>query len=284
MGLAFAAVRNFYGIEPAVDSAINRLNVARDFERNLIQPPATPNKINNVTIFPKDEDGKIYLTFDRIYDTRRPNDPADRSKGTVANVIRWSFEVTEPYKPAAVQASDPAKLPTLTIREYLADVQEKYPDAQISYSYAWYYEPAKMYALGAGVGLVLVGGIWPSIVGLMTGAGIWGPRRRASSEDDAYLAQFGKGGDEPTVTTATVPADDGKMDDLEAAMLAKLDGFGSGDGQRESDSIDEEVEVRKLTGGALETPEETEAREAEEKRQYQGDFYPVARPGGKKDE
>jgi hypothetical protein len=283
-GLAFAAVRHSTGAELALDDVPGSLNVRRDFERGLIAAPATHNKITDVTIFPPDKEGRIWMTFLRFQNTRQLVDPKDPSKGTIGKGTMTKFWVTEPYKPEAVQPTDPATTGSLTVRQYLASLQQQFPDAQISYRYAWWYEPVNMYALGASAGLVLIGGIWPSIIGLLTGGGIMGPPRRAKDEDEEYLSRFGKGGPEPIVTTATATTgDDGKLAELEDAMLANLNGFGSGgEADRDGGSIDEDAPVRPLTGGPLESPEEVAAREEQAKREYAGDYYPVARPGGAK--
>lgn len=290
-GLAFAAVHNFYGSEVAIEEASSRLNVRRDFENGLVASATVASriaKITDVTIYPERE-GKIWMTFMRYHPSRTLIDPNDPSKGVEAKGVFTSFDVTEPYKPEAVMPADPTVLPTLTIRQYLASLQQQFPDAQIRYRYAWWYEPTNMYLLGAGIGLVAVGGVWPSIIGLLTGGGLWGQRRRDKREDEEYLARFGKGGAEPaTVAAATMPTDgDAQLADLEDAMLANLSGFGSGGGNRDTGSVDEDAEevIRPLTGGPAETPAEVAARDEQKAREFAGDFYPVARPGGaKKDE
>ncbi|HEV7298990.1 MAG TPA: hypothetical protein VGN72_06450 [Tepidisphaeraceae bacterium] len=278
VGLAFGSVQAFYG--PDLDTGIvRRLNTQREFEQGLIRRPDARGKINDVVVYPTDPEGRVWMTFRQIRQTGRridPNDPQSPLEG-IADPVR--FDVKEPYKPEAVQVTNASG--ELTIRDYLSALQEQFPDAQISYKYQWHATPANTMLLYAVGGLVLIGGIWPSIVGLLTGGGIWGPRRKEKEYD---LDRF-TSGEEPQAATAAELSEAEKarqQQEMEEALMAKLDGFGAkpaGD----TGSVDEDAPVPTLTGGKLDAPREV-AQSAEENREYKGDFYPVARPGGKKDE
>ena len=279
VGLAFGSVQAFYG--PDLDTGVvRRLNTQREFERGLIMTQDQHGRIKDVKVYPTEPDGTVWMTFTQLRRTSQrmnPDDPTSPLAG-IPDTIR--FNVKEPYKPEAVQVANATG--DLTVRDYLSALQQQFPDAQITYSYKWHATPANtllIYAIG---GLVLIGGIWPSIIGLITGAGIWGPRRKEKGGYD--LDRFGHDS-EPAPATAAQLSEAEKarqQQEMEDALLAKLDGFGAqpagGTG-----SVDEDAPVPTLTGNKLESPHAA-AKSAEESRQYKGDFYPVARPGGKKDE
>lgn len=280
VGLAFGSIRTFYG--PDSDgNVVYRLNSQRDFELGLTRPPNTVNKISDIVVHPKDDKGRVWITFSRIRMTNErmdPNDPNSPRKGLADHV---GFDVAEPYKPVAIQPS--ATKTDLTVRDYLADVQKQFPDAHIKHRYAWEEVPRNTMLLCAAGGLVLIGGVWPSIVGLLTGGGIWGPKPRPKAERD--MSMYGAG------STAAVAAgaagmsaeDSAKLAEMEDAMLANLGGFGAGGRSRDSDSVDEDAPIKPLTGGPLEGG--ADPRQADEAdKEYKGDFYPVARPAGKKDD
>jgi hypothetical protein len=279
VGLAFGGVRVFYG--PDLDSGVvRRLNTARQFERGLIQPPNARDKINDVVVYPADAEGRVWMTFTQVRQTNKRIDPADPNSPLEGIVDRVRYDVPEPYKPQVVPLADGRS--DLTVREYLNGLQQQFPDAQIKYRYAWEAVPANTMLLYGGAGLVLIGGVWPSVIGLLTGAGIWGPRSRKAAGYD--LDRFATGA-EPAAPSAAALSEAERLrqqQEMEDALLAKLDGFGA-DGAPASGSIDEDAEVRPLTAGASE-PTRDPRKPAKDDKSYQGDFYPVARPGGKKDE
>ncbi len=276
-GLAFGGVQAYHG--PNLDDGFDRtLNSQREFENGVVLPVDDKGgryfgSIFDITIHPKDESGKTWLTFMQVYPGK------DRTEG-IGRRVR--FFVSDPYKPIAQIPTDPK--PDLTVSEYLGDLKEKFPQAQIQFRYAWWEVPRNTLAIGAVAGLVLIGGIWPSVVGLLTGGGIWGPKRREKPAMD--MSRYGNSDNAaPSGASAGMTdADRAQMEDMENAMLANLGGFGVGG--RESDSVDEDVPtVKPLTGGPLEGGAAAAAARAEaESKEYKGDFYPVARPGGKKDE
>ena len=119
-------------------------------------------------------------------------------------------------------------------------------------------------------GVLLMGGLWPSVVAVLVGAG-FGQRREKETYD---LSRFGGGEEEAGESRPGVTAQD--MDDL-AKLNASLEssiGPGQGGGGDNGESAEPAKPVRTLL--ADERPAAV-SREEEEEKDYQGEWYPVAR-------
>src|SRR5207244_2481957 len=104
------------------------------------------------------------------------------------NFVVCSLLTPEPngkykYKPVHFAAEIPFKVVNLvkpksdiySIRDYLAEVKERFPDVQ--YRYAWWTQPKAQFGLWMGGAVLLIGGVWPSLVNLMIGAGLGRPHK-----------------------------------------------------------------------------------------------------------
>jgi hypothetical protein len=284
-GLTFGAVQIWTG--PNLDSnVVRRLNSPVEFERGLVQQPNTAGKINDIVVHPVNSDGQVWMTFRQLRYTSQRMDPKDPKSPLKALNDSVRFNITErddkgqfvPYKPVAVRPDH--AIPDLTIRKYVAEMQKEHPDAQIKYRYAWEEVPRNTMMVSTIGGLILIGGIWPSIVGLITGAGIWGPRRK---KEDYDLSRFGSG-KEPAKQPAAEPsaADMSRLEEMEKELVANLDGFGAKTPTGAPAPAEETPAVRKLTTAPLDN--KAAAVDPDEPKEYKGDFYPVARTGGKKED
>jgi hypothetical protein len=277
-GIGLIAGLAFGGVWSQIESdgsGYNTLNSQREFEQGVAydQPDDgfRPGKIYDIVVHPKNKLGVVWVTFQKV-----GWGVTERIDGKpYASVHSYQFKAPEPFVPRVHQPK--TSKPDLTVQEYLADLKASFPDAKIGYRYAWEEQTPVILAGSTVAGVVLLGGVWPSIVGLLTGAGIRGPRRK-KKEQHYDLSRYGSGSDDaikaggPVVTDA----DKAQMAEMEEAMLAKLGNFGKAP-DRDSDSVDEDaVTVTPLTGGPLE-PDQIAAK-GKESKEYKGDFYPVARP------
>ena len=85
----------------------------------------------------------------------------------------------------------------------------------VTYQFAWWEVPKYQYAIWTAGCLVVIGGIWPTIINLLIGAGL-GPKKK---EEDYDLNRFGRG----KTKTETAPAARRGMTTAEQSQLANAD-------------------------------------------------------------
>ncbi len=165
-------------------------------------------------------------------------------------------------------------------RSFMAYLQKQHSSAALTYKFAWWEIPkytVSMYALG---GLVLIGGVFSTVVSLISGAG-FGIQKKV--EDDYDLSRFKPAPKPAEKTKAEV--DQAALAELNAKMEENVADMLIGKSITQQEEEEEEAhaikQLQTQTMDATETPQEREAREAKE---YQGEFYPVAKPTVHKDE
>jgi len=259
-GLAFA-----YLWSPNDPTRLGRSTSATNFEQFLTrkEPDGRP-WLKNIVVYPPapaDDAGPSgvvqVVTFEALTVTRDPKAPK-------AYIDQW-FSASVPYKPRLNIPPDAGD--SLTVRTYLAFVKSKNPD--VGYSYAWYGNPQIAYPIFALAGLVVIGGIWPTLIYALTG----GPPAKVKRE--TYdLDRFGKG-EQSSPVPALQPVDgDAKLRELEASLEASLKGFGQDGTATEASKSD--AAVRALDAQPLDELPPSSAAPVEDKS-YRGEFYPTAR-------
>jgi hypothetical protein len=226
----------------------------------LLRPPGRDGHpfLANIVVYPST--GVDLVKFER------------RLRGANPREIRyqqWQITLRRPFRPlergrrGVVRPSE-APRPDYSVRDYLTDVAKEHK--HVSFRYAWWKEPKATLALWTMGGLVLVGGVWPTVVNLLVGAG-FGRRREKDPEYDLDRFQG-----EPEVVKPAPPATVGMEDhlrELEEELAQNLKA-----GVATTAAPQPEQPVAKLTGEKLQveaTPE------VEEHKEYKGDFYPVVR-------
>src|SRR5262249_757907 len=120
--------------------------------------------------------------------------------------------------------------------------------------------------------ILLVGGVWPSIVSLMVGAGLGFNKEDEGPEYD--LNRFKHEEDKKKAAAAQPTAADVKhLHDLEDELGKKLAAQAAGQPIPE-DAPDQAAAVRKLDGGPLQQVVDDKPPEDHD---YKGEFYPVDR-------
>ncbi len=175
--------------------------------------------------------------------------------------------------------------PTYTVLDYL---KEAAPGGQVPhYRFAWWVQPRATMALWAVGAVLLLGGIWPSVLTLLTGAGFGRPVPEADYDLDRF-----KG--EPKPVVAATPANTLTDEDQEelAALEERIMAGLSADGELPDQNIpmtptSAPSTPRMLTAAPEKPIDEQEQPVAPTRSEnhpaYQGEFYPVVRgPAEKK--
>ena len=246
-----ALVAYFYG-EPGPGADTTRVAVSV-FEQLLLAPPAADGRalVANIRVYPPHEDVSL-VTFDS----------AGQAGSQAVGVPHYLYAKT-PFAPDGPKQE--------TVIGYLARVAPA-----IKYSYAWWASDAWRYAISLAIFGVLIGGIWPALMGRLVAKG-YGPKIHAKPFD---LERFGTGGEnkEATVPSAGPSEEDlQKLRELEAAIQGNLaaeqppqETNGSAPAQHQPAP---EPAVAKLAADPLEPLPAAPKPE----KDYQGEFYPTER-------
>jgi hypothetical protein len=164
--------------------------------------------------------------------------------------------------------------PRYTVADFVADAKRQNPSLDYSYRYAWDARFAYPGAVLASV--IVIGGIWPTLLAILIGAG-FGPAVKETAYD---LSRFKGGGEEKKAAKkGPTEADQARVrelaDDLERKLLAEAQARGPG---VETADVPEVQPVKELVLAPVEVPAEGKA---EVSKEYGGEYYPVARKGGK---
>lgn len=259
LGLGFA-YSNWDGTE-------GRISVAPEpFQRDLLRqerraendPPVIRNVVLNV-----DADGVYYATFEQI-------NLAKLAYGSFVIKGRTPWPVTHPNGTDLQRGETVADL-----HEYLEQVKAANPD--FDYHYAWWNEARFVYPIWTVGAVVLIGGVWPTVINLMIGAGFAPPRKpkekkikpTASKPEPAPPAK-------PQVDEAEIAAVAAAYEQRLAAGASEGDAAVAGD-QPAAEPI------RQLDGGPVEPIPVPHNPEDDEPKEFVGEFYPVVKTTHKKD-
>jgi hypothetical protein len=241
-----------------MDSADTRIS-AETFAYGLGQSTGGSANLplfRNITVYPT-QNGLDYVTGEQLMPI-----PGTR-KYQYKSV---SFHGARPFR--AGGSSTPS------VRDFIERTQKA--RSGVSYTYAWWADPKFVWVTWIGGAVLVVGVIWPTLLNFMIGAG-WGRHRKEKETFD--LSRFKGESSKPAEKKSVTQNDIDQLRALEAQLEEKLKP--SGPGGAAPAAQEREEAVRQLTGGPVET---ATATKEEEDRDYKGEFYPVARPHGKKDD
>jgi hypothetical protein len=237
----------------------------RDFEDGLTVPYPQARHLSNITVMPPQE-GKYKIVAEQVRNTREAG---------VIDLRPVAYMADTPYKAGQYRGMDEQHD---TVLKYLETA--KASNAEIKYKYAWYRETWAIYLLWCGASVLLIGGVWPSVVSLMVGAGLGfhkedqGPDydlNRFKHEEEAKK----KGGTAATASAADLQHLHELEDELEKKLAAQRAGLPIPEDEQAA-----QAGVRKLDGGTLQSLAPDKPPEDHE---YKGEFYPVDRGAKKKD-
>ncbi len=235
-----------------------RSTKALGFEQELVKPPlktGEPN-VKNVRIYPPIK-GAYLVEFDLRTPTK---------DGKAWIYQPWSFVAETPYRATYNRAAGADA--NETILTYLARLSKT--NANVKYSYAWWRTPPWTYTLWTAGSVLVIGGIWPTILNLLIGAG-FGRRKEKDPEYD--LDRF-KGEEEKSAKKAGPTEED--MEQLRAVEAGIENALGIAPEPKPEIAPEPPKQVRSLIAPQPEVV--AEAPKPEEKpKDYRGEYYPTAR-------
>lgn len=267
-GLLLAYV--YSGMEPTDPG---RSVSAADFRRaalNLSRNPATEGYplVRKIVVHPP-EMGAYGKLVHRVHFELLHYDQADPTK--------WQ------YRPSHMKAEVPfdRNNPNAnnTVLDFLAEAKKQ--NAKLDFRPAWEREPRNMYLLFSVGGMIVIGGIWPTIINLLVGRGLG---RRSEPKPELDLSRYRhadtKAEDEAlglVKDNKAITNEDREQLETMVRSLEQSVGAASPSGGAVVDEPHKRAEVRKLDGGGGEEPRPVVQQE-EEPKEYAGEYYPVARP------
>jgi hypothetical protein len=251
----------------------------------------SPNEFAQNVARPKTGNGYDWVKQITIYPTQTIVDPSSEQTRqvnfVVCNLLTPLPNGKYQYKPVHFTAEIPFKVgntkpmsDTYSVRDYLAEVKDRFPDVQ--YRYAWWTQPRAQFGIWMGGAVLLIGGLWPSLVSLLIGAGLGRPHKEKTDEYD--LERFSKSkpskAPEPVAKAGMSAAEAQKLRDMQDQMEKDLAAAGmqmtSGGEPASAGGPASSAPVKALTGTAVEPVEAPKADD--EPKEYKGEFYPVAKP------
>jgi hypothetical protein len=155
----------------------------------------------------------------------------------------------------------------------------------IKFNNGWWLQPRWAMTIGCVGGMVLLGGIWPSLLNVMLGAGLG---RKRDPEEEERKKQAAKAGGfdwgsllrkgkkaEPAHAHASASAGDQReLHDVAAAYERNLGSTGASHSGNAATAV-AEGPVRKLEGGALEEAKPMPKPGDDDEIEVKGEYYPV---------
>ncbi|HWE97511.1 MAG TPA: hypothetical protein VG269_26370 [Tepidisphaeraceae bacterium] len=163
-----------------------------------------------------------------------------------------------------------------TVLDYLRAAAAKNP--AITYRYGWWAGRSAMLTIGTLSGLLVIGGIWPSVLNLLLGAGFG---RQKNTDPDYDLSRFK--GEQQKAPKVSAGAAREQVEAMEARLDAELKEMESEVAAKAApvSQKPQEKPVRTLDASPMETAATKPATPGE--KEFTGEFYPVARgPAEKK--
>jgi hypothetical protein len=199
--------------------------------------------------------------------------------GSIRAKPKYKYAITHfsadiPFKVGNIQP----KSDTYTIRDYLAETRTAFPD--IDFKYAWWAAPRATYLLWTGGAVLLIGGVWPSLVGLIIGAGLGGPKREKKGE--GYdLSRFGKSS-APSKSAAPMKpgvseADAQQLRDLQEKLEQNVSGMAMTGGPAAYEGAPATATTVKQLSGSPDPIKPGAPTDSDEPKEYKGEYYPVVK-------
>jgi hypothetical protein len=236
-----------------------------DFERGLVLKYPVPGHISSAIVCPPQE-GKSKVVCEQL---RRTKDPRVMEFRSVA------FMADTPYKSDRTGETYPS------VRDYLKTIKSQ--NTGLTAKYAWFRETWAVYVMWTSAAVILIGGVWPSVVSLMTGGGLG--LQRVAKDPEYDLDRFGKGEKREESKGQAQGATQRDMDELrrlDDELEKRLASGATVGGESSGGSSDASSEpARKLDGGPLEV---AQIQQDEADKEYGGEFYPVVKTIHKKDD
>jgi prepilin-type N-terminal cleavage/methylation domain-containing protein len=222
-----------------------------EFERGLRSPPMGDRPVlKDVTLHPS-------MLIDLVSMQQLKLTP--KRDGYIYNDVK--FAAPRPYKP--LQSGGESS----SVQNFLADMAKSNPAAK--WRYAWWDEPKGAIPLWTIAGMIVIGGIWPTLMVLMGGT-LGGPKIETNYDLDRFKPE-----EKPAPLSDPSAADRARLSELEEAMQHDLQS--SATSSQQPVASEPAAAIKELSTTPLEPALPTGP---EEKKDYQGEYYPVARKSG----
>ncbi|HVT90844.1 MAG TPA: hypothetical protein VHD56_18465 [Tepidisphaeraceae bacterium] len=171
--------------------------------------------------------------------------------------------------------------PDLTVSKYLAELAKTNPN--VSYNDGWWLIPKNAAIIGGSAGLVLIGGIWPTLLGLMTGAGMAPKPKPKEKKKERSLWSYKSSTPEVKAKAGPSAADQAEVQAIADSYERNLAASATERTEAPVAQAATPEEIRKLQTAPLEATSSSSG-ETDEVELKDKEYYPVVIHHHKKDE
>jgi hypothetical protein len=200
----------------------------------------------------------------------------------VYDLVRNDWNNVMPGGPKPLKGyAKPTTQSYATLLDYFKEIDKKYGRGALAYRYCWWEARGVTAAVYPIAGVVLIGGVWPTLLNFLVGIGL-GRKKKAAAEDEYDMDRF-KGASKPTTSGRAKPGMTERDEQQLAAMTAELEKdlaasgvlHASSDGNRAA--VPAAPAVRELTGGPTKPQPPSAATPAPDKTYGADttDYYPT---------
>ena len=267
-GLLGLVLTNFEWTDPTMAS--DQFNTMR--RKIAHRTDAGESVLTRIRVGPVVRDGEGKLVQQTTFWERQKN----RTTGTWDLTGQFRVITPVPLSPASPR-------PDYGILDYLATQKQAIPS--LDYRYQWWLVPRTLWLLSLGGSVLAIGVVWPVVNRLLVRLGLGAPPdERAAGLSEVMTRDETVSMPSGVVVTAD---DQQRLADLNAAMEANVAGLAmtetAGPAADEPGTARPTVTgVRELHGERV-APVAAAAAVQDDPSDFKGEFYPVARPVGKKD-
>ena len=195
-------------------SAYGQNMTQRDFERGLQREYNGVRHFRDLVVYPDriQLPGGISKPIHIVAGLYLDGGPPVKDGNERADWRPRCFVAEVPYKPLG-PSTQPAD-PQLSVVDYLKSLK----GTGVSFRYAWWRDPVWAVRLWTAASLVVIGGIWPTLVNLMVYGSIWRPRESKGVDLSRVKPTTTESAPKPSITAEDLA----ETERLDAQMEAQL--------------------------------------------------------------
>ncbi len=257
LGLAMGGIQELR--RPDIGQGTGCVLTQGEFEAELLSVDQKGRpKLTDMVIHPPDADQRSWIVGRRFHplspDSRSTSDSPRRQE-----IFR--FAAAFPYRRLGDAAREGRSAET--VQAYLDRIKAAHPEAAFTYQYAWWEQTRYGLLIWGMGGILVIGGLWPTLLRIMVGAGLAGPSREPRYDLDRFTHEPEPAVAEPATVNAELVAE--KEQELLEALAA------------EPSHSDEPAPCKPAAPVLDNAPLAILPVAPEAIKHYTGEFYPVAR-------